>query len=232
MCGDAAARACGVGNWFGMLGAMKKLWCIIYNLFMAGLGGCKKEPAPQAVTPGASPTSEPVVRLEAPPEITSESEDYFHDLVFYIREHSRSADGSVSLRVAGLHKGAAVGFEVVVVSGWKGGGESSIVRHWGSVAYRSTGAESDAFIRALDDLYETRTGATKMIAERNFTAAALTGNPMNVEHEGVRLKLFRESEVDGEYAEFYTNFDLGLRRLELHEKDPAYRRAVVKAMEE
>ena len=44
------------------------------------------------------------------------------------------------------------------------------------------------------------------------------------------LKLFHEADPEDRYAEFYTNIDLANGVLQLHEKDPGYRSAIIKAL--
>jgi len=69
------------------------------------------------------------------------------------------------------------------------------------------------------------------MAERVFFAAiALEGHPPAVAGELVKLKLFFEADFEERYAEVYLNIDLDARRVELHEKDPDYRRPLVRAL--
>src|SRR5205823_14144836 len=71
-------------------------------LFVAG---CAPQPASTSQLPKAT------APLGDVPEITSENEEGFVDLVFAIAEHKSLADGSQSIKAAGRHKGQAVGFE-------------------------------------------------------------------------------------------------------------------------
>jgi hypothetical protein len=68
--------------------------------FLFGGWGCRKQPAS---SPQATVQVQPSKPLAAPPEVTSEEEEGFHDLVFYIQEYKRLPDGSQSLRGSGTH---------------------------------------------------------------------------------------------------------------------------------
>ena len=63
-----------------------------------------------------------------------------------------------------------------------------------------------------------------------FAAIALAGHPPAVAGEPVKIKLFFEADFDERYAEVYLNIDLTRSRVELHEKDPDYRRPLVRAL--
>jgi hypothetical protein len=194
-------------------------------------GGCGRGEKPQA--PRAEAAARRSVRLDKPPEITSESGDGFHDVIFYIREHKRLADGTQIIRGSGLHKGRPLGLEVALSPIWQAsslGKGLPLATYRGTVTYRSTGPDSDAFVQVLDDLYGTKLTPKAMGAEIRFTAITLGGDPRDLAKGPVKIKLFYESGGQADYAELYTNFELPARRLEIREKDEEYRPAVVKAL--
>lgn len=194
-------------------------------------GGCGKQPAAQA--PQANGSAHQSPPLTAPPEITSESEEGFHDLIFFIREHKKLPDGSQTIDGVGLHKRQNVGLQIVLGPTWKEGSLGKgvpLVTYQGVVKYRSTGDDSDSFLQTLDELYGTKLFASAMNAETSFTGISLEGDPRDLAKGPVKIKLFFESEKEEEYAELFTNIELGKRRLEVHEKDQDYRKAVVGAL--
>jgi hypothetical protein len=199
------------------------------GIFSFLLGGCSKQAA-------LSPQSAAQVRpkpLATPPEVTSEEEEGFHDLVFYIQEHKRLPDGSQSIRGAGTHKGRPVGLEVVLGPSWQAGSlgkDIPLVTYRGIVSYRSTGADSDAFVQVLDELYGTKLSPTAMGSEIHFTGISLEGDPRDLAKGPVKIKVFFESGAQGDYAELFTDIELTAHRLEVHEKDEAYRSPIVKAL--
>jgi hypothetical protein len=194
-------------------------------------GGCDKHPS---ASPQAGAQASIARPLSAPPEVTSEAEEGFHDLVFYIHGHRRLPDGSQSLLGSGVHKGRAVGLEVILGAAWRGASLDPgipVVAYQGDVTYRSTGADSDAFVQVLDELYGSKVGPKAMAREVRFSAISLEGDPRDLAKGPVKIKLFFESDKEDDYAELFTNVELGARRLEVREKDQEYRRPLVRALE-
>jgi hypothetical protein len=192
------------------------------------LVGCDGQPrANREPGPG---TSTPSAEL---PEIAAESEEGFVDLMFRVEEHKLLTDGSQSIRVAAFHKGRKVGFEVVLGSSWKKGKlgkDLPIETSQGTVSYRRTGPESDAFIQVLDGLYGAKLNPNAMAAQTLFTAITLGGDPVDLASGPVKIKLFYEKGGDDRYAELFTKIDLAARKLEVAEKDEEYRSQIVQAL--
>lgn len=192
-------------------------------------GGCSKKPAP---LPSTAIQAHPSKPLAAPPEVTLETEEGFHDLLFYIQEYRRQSDGSQTIRGAGTHKGRQLGLEIILGPTWEAGslGDIQLVTYRGTVTYRSTGSESDAFLQVLDELYGTKLNPTAIGAETRFTGISLGGDPRDLTKGPVKLKLFFESGGQDDYAELFTNIELAAHRLEVHEKDESYRSPVIRAL--
>ncbi len=220
---DAAGRSTRVFRIRDLLATM--------GIFAILFGGCGEQPVPSLKPAMQVQPSKP---LAGPPEVTSEEEEGFHDLVFYIQEHKRLDDGSQSIRALGTHKGRQLGFEVVLGPTWQSGSlgkEIPLVTHQGTVTYRSTGPDSAAFIQVLDELYGTNLSPEAMGEQTKFNGISLEGDPGNLDKGPVRIKLFFESDKEDEYAELFTNIELAARRLEVHEKDEGYRSPVIKALQ-
>jgi len=162
------------------------------------------------------------------PEITSESEEGFHDLVFALVAGSDER----TLRVTGKHKGTVVGFEVRLGQAWKEGklGDLNLTTYQGTVALTSVGRESDELARVIDKLYDTKLAPRGLNAQTTFTALSLEGNPTRLKAGPVKLKLFFESKDEHRYAEVFLNIDFANGRVHLNEKDPDYRKALVLAL--
>jgi hypothetical protein len=96
----------------------------------------------------------------------------------------------------------------------------------GRIAYRSVGAASDALAQVLAKLYKLpgsgATFANTAIADIIFLDANA--------REMAGKVFFAASGPESDYAELYTNIDKQRRVLEIHEKDPEYRRNVLKAL--
>jgi hypothetical protein len=203
---------------------------VAMGLFSFLFGGCSKEPEP---TPPTSSQSQPSKPLAGPPEVTSESEEGFHDLVFYVQEHRRAPDGSQSIRGTGTYEGRAIGLEVILGPTWQAGSlgkDIPLVTYRGIVTYRSTGSDSDSFAQVLDELYGTQVTPKEMAKETRFTGISLGGDPRDLTKGPVKMKLFFESGGQDDYAELYTNIELAARRLEVHEKDEGYRLPLIRAL--
>ncbi|MEY2466994.1 MAG: hypothetical protein QOD03_1515 [Verrucomicrobiota bacterium] len=201
------------------------------GIFSFLLGGCNKS------SPLVSKRTETIesIALHKSPEITSETEEGFQDLIFYIQEHKRLPDGTQKIQASGIYQGQVVGFEVLLNNEWREGSLGKgvpLVTYQGSVIYHSTGSESDGFLRVLNDLYGTKMSSLNMADETKFTGISLEGDPKELEKGPVKIKLFYELGGEKDYAELYTNIELGKRRLEVHEKDTEYRLAIVKALQQ
>ena len=164
------------------------------------------------------------------PEITSEGEGDFHDLVFAVAGVTRAADGSEEVTAVGAHKGRPVRFQAVVAPTWEHGQVADRRTYSGVVTLRSLGADSDALVRIIDTLYGAKVMPKRMAPAVPFAAISLKGNPLELAAGEVALKLFFESESEERYAELYLNIDLARSRVELREKDEGYRGPVVRAL--
>jgi hypothetical protein len=181
--------------------------------------------------PAAAADAKPV--LTSPPEVTSETEEGFHDLLLLIEKHKVLPDGGQSLRVSGIHRGKRVALEIVLGSAWRAGSlkkDVPLTTYQGRITYRSVGPESDVLLRTLDDLYGTILSASAMAKETHFTCITLGGDPRELGKGRVDAKLFYEAEAEEDYAELFTNIDLAAKRVEIREKDQDYRSPIVRAL--
>jgi hypothetical protein len=188
--------------------------------------------SPRAAGPGTRSAAPPRA-LKAPPEVTSESEEGFHDLLLYIERHDRLPGGEQALRAFGTHRGRRVGLEVVLGSPWKAGTlgkDVPLVTYQGTVTYRSIGRESDALLQVLDELFGTKVRPRVMAKSTTFTGITLGGDPRDVRKGPIQVKLFHEGASEADYAELFTNVDIAAGRLEIREKDEEYRSAIVRAL--
>jgi hypothetical protein len=72
--------------------------------------------------------------------------------------------------------------------------------------------------------------AGTVVATLGFTAISLGGEPADLGKGPAKIKLFFESDAEDRYAELYTNVDLASGVLQIHEKDPEYRSALIHAL--
>lgn len=195
---------------------------LVLVVILFGLGGCHQE--------STKVFQSTKVTL---PEITSESEEGFHDLVFAIEDYKKLRDGSQTILASGMYKGRKVSLEVYLDAGWRSGAPDAdipITTYQGSVSYRSVGAESDLLLRVLDEIYETKQAPQTMKKTTEFAAISLEGDPRDLTKKPVKIKLFFESNAEDQYAELFTNIDLKARKLYISEKDEGYRAPIVRAL--
>jgi len=167
------------------------------------------------------------------PEITSESGEGFHDLVFAIEDHKKLSNGSQTLLASGMYKGRKLSLEIYLGPEWRSGSldaDVPLTTYRGAMSYRSVGAESDLLLQVMDELYGTKQGPKAMNKVTEFTAISLGGDPRDLAKEPVKIKLFFESNAEDQYAELFTNIDLKARKLHINEKDEEYRTAIVRAL--
>lgn len=166
------------------------------------------------------------------PQITSDQEEGFQDLVFALSDYSVGRAGDQKLRATGRHSTQIVAFDVRLGPEWNERPLEGVdvQLYAGSVTLSAVGPESDALVSAVDDLYGTHLSPEKMRRQTEFAALSLEGHPKKLESGPCKLKLFFESEDENRYAEVYLNIDLAGSRVELAEKDEEYRRPLLLAL--
>ncbi|MBN2711162.1 MAG: hypothetical protein JXR97_01815 [Planctomycetes bacterium] len=166
------------------------------------------------------------------PEITSESEDGFVDLVFKVVDSNIQNDGNGWVEAYGVNEGRRVGLRVELIGPWKEGIIGADIQTFqGQIRYISVGEATDLLVQDMQKLYGSTIQADKMKSDGVlFTGITLGGNPAHTEIGSLKIKLFVESEDEDRYAELYTNIDITGKRLEIREKDPDYRDPVIRAL--
>ncbi len=209
-------------------------------LAAAALSGCDKPGSGASqgtsgqkliVTGGPSDWAAGLPTLSGPPDIMSENEEPdMADLVLFISERKTDPDGGETLIAEGTHKGVAVGIEVHLSASWKGAkpSQKSVLNmRSGIVILRSMGEKSDMLLKALDEIYGTKLAPARMVPQIELSAISLDGDPGDLDSGPAMIKLFNETE---EYAEFFLNVSVQTKRIQLREKDPEYREAIVKGL--
>lgn len=171
--------------------------------------------------------------LTSPPEVPSEDDDGYRDLTLYVAEWRSEPDGGLVVRGEGRHQSRPLALEVCLLPNWEASTPSGPIPlkvHWGQVEYRSLGPVSDDLLRVMAQAYEIGRPPDSMCTRRLFSAAVLQGDPAQPTASALRIKLFHEAEDENDYAEWFTNIDLASRRLEIREKDSAYREAIIRVL--
>lgn len=171
------------------------------------------------------------------PILDQYSEEGFVDCVLRIVERSESAS-SYRLRLRATYSGEVVGMDVEVLKNIQSGFDSEMklkkenVYRQGVVFIR-TGPESDRLINALAKLYGEQDTKRQMRLEETFTAIALHQGPLEMEQHPVKIKIFgRDGEPFDEQAYYESFFNLDLKESFVfwNEKDPDYRKPLIRGL--
>jgi hypothetical protein len=174
---------------------------------------------------------------EGNPILDQHSEEGFVDLTFRISDLSDSGE-HYRFHLTASHKNRTVGMDVVLVKGIQGGfnAKMNLVKkhiYRLGVRFLRSGPESDRLISAISELYIATSSPKRMVNEETFTALALHQGHLAIESEPVKLKIFGN---DGEpfdedaYYESFFNVDLPNGFVFWNEKDPDYRKALLRAL--
>jgi hypothetical protein len=156
-------------------------------------------------------------RRQPPKEIAESSEsEQFQDIVLAIAS-ARRASNAIIIEATGLHRRTPVGLRIAISS--NAAGESS-------VRFESTGPRSDAFLASLGELYQAH-AAARMRPSATFDVIPLKGAPAAIAAQELKLKLFCHTQSDDQYCELYLNTNFPAGTVEIAEKDPGYRSAVL-----
>ena len=158
--------------------------------------------------------------------------------VFRIAAIRSSARGH-SLRLVASYRGADVGFRAVVRRGIRGvfGGDLRLIKahiYRPAVKFIRTGAESDAMIAALRELFAMPQQPVRMADITPFIGIALHFDEGDVGMETIRIKLLahdREVQAgDHKYHESLFTLDLPSRLALWQEKDSYYRAPLIRGI--
>lgn len=134
----------------------------------------------------------------------------------------------------GLHKGVQVGLQIEIKSNIGAGivdgsidGASGFAKN--GVCLQSIGEESDNFIQAMGELYKVRGANSFTKQPMSLTVFSLNAKAVDLnEKDYYKLKLFFEDADEELYAELFLNINTQIKEIELHEKDEAYRKPLIK----
>ncbi len=162
-------------------------------------------------------------------------EEGWNDIFLKIVKDQKT-DSSHIYTVKGLYKKQTVGLEIEVKSNIGAGivdgkpnVNSGTARE--SVHIRSTGVESDAFVKALAEIYDRPTVKAFRQQPLSVTAFSLNEKPVNLDKGGYyKLKLFLEEYDEDLYSEVFLNINTDKREIEFNEKDWEYRRPIIELL--
>jgi hypothetical protein len=168
-------------------------------------------------------------------DITSKSEEGFHDLVFNIANKQLDKDNNWILTAKGQYKNIVVGFKVVIKNNINPGivngkpDQSGMIKNAGQIL--NIGSESDNFIKVVSELYGFKSDKKFTKNAISFDCFSLNSQKGDLEKADFKFKLFLDSQdSNGLYSELFLNISLSSGLIELNEKDPGYRENIIKIM--
>jgi hypothetical protein len=183
---------------------------LFLSLLLASCDGCiyVAHSSSTILFPAQSP------REIAPPAPTNG----FQDIVFVITDAVPTSEGT-AIVASGLYHARPVSFRAVINRHATQSSDSA-------VRLESLGSDSDSFIAALAEVYRAP-APRKMKTVAVFDAIPLAGASGNLGAGELKLKLFCHTQIESQYCELYLNTNLRSGIVEIAEKDPGYRQAVL-----
>jgi hypothetical protein len=159
------------------------------------------------------------------------------DLEFAIAGHRIEGDNEFYMICAGAsHDDREIAFNVLFPCRWvhdpPKGAPRGLFDYRAGMALVNAVPVEKAFMETLASLWSLPAPTGGMANFTEVSAISLGGNPERVLHEPISLKIFFGSYENAPipYAEAYLNLDLPNRSLQLKEKDPHYRGAIIEGL--
>jgi hypothetical protein len=171
------------------------------------------------------------------PPLKVARDDGWADLEFRLLGHETQGDDAFHLFCAGAHhEGEPIAFNILWPTVWNfdppRGAPRGVFAYSAAVAFVNAQPFHRSFLKTLAGLYELPPPEHGMANFTEAFAITLQGDPERVLDERVNLKL-RFGANEGApipYAELYLTLDVKERTVELKEKDPAWRSALIEGL--
>jgi hypothetical protein len=171
------------------------------------------------------------------PPLKVAGEDGWADLEFRLLGHEMHGDEEFHLFCVGAHhEGEAIAFNILWPTIWNfdppRGAPRGVFAHSAAMAFVNAQPLHRSFLEALAHSYGLPAPAGGMANFTEVSAITLEGDPERVLDERVRLKLLFGAHEDSRipYAELYLAIDVPERTVELKEKDPDWRAAILESL--
>lgn len=175
-------------------------------------------------------------RLALPPVKVS-GDDGWADLEFRVLGHEMHDNEAFHLFCVGAHhEGEAIAFNILWPTIWNfdppRGAPHGVFAYSAAMALINAQPLHRSFLETLARLYRLPAPHVGMANFTEVTAITLQGDPERVLDERVSLKLLfgAHEEAAIPYAELYMTIDVPERTVELKEKDPEWRGAILAAL--
>ena len=167
------------------------------------------------------------------PEVVVVEDEGFVDLAFTISNAKKQGSGSFEVAVKGNLQGEKVGFAIELLPSWNPQEVEGIddAFYWGEAFFKSSGSESENFIKALASLYGATISNVSVPDKVYAQVVGLACNPEQIEVSPCKMKFFFSPDGEEElYSEVFINIDLGSKKLEFNEKDNDYRAPLLRSL--
>jgi hypothetical protein len=167
------------------------------------------------------------------PEVVVSEEEGFVDLAFTISNAKKLDTGAFEVAVKGHLKGDKVGFAIELLPSWNRQAVEGIddAFYWGEAFFKSSGSESEAFIKSLAGLYGATVSNASVPGKVYAQVVGLACNPEQLEVSPCKMKFFFNPDGEEElYSEVFINIDLTAKKLEFNEKDNDYRAPLLRSL--
>jgi hypothetical protein len=202
---------------------MKSISISIFIILMLGCSSNEAETDRALLEAKAikdSATSFPVKTLQ----ILSKKEAGFGADIRLSYTKSSAGDRSVIYKVNSIYENENIGFELTVPT-----------NEHSKLTFKSSGPNSDNFIRLLSKLYKQQIDTTQKFTYVTIADCVNMGEYLDSLNKETgenyitlnQYKLFLEGDKDGNYAELYLNINPNEHWIELGEKDVEYRPSVI-----
>lgn len=168
------------------------------------------------------------------PPLEVSGEDGWVDLGFRLIGHETQGDGEFHLFCAAAHhEGRPLAFNILWPALWNfdppRGAPPGVFAFSGPLAFVNARPLERSFIETLAEVYRLPAPDGGMANFTEVAAVSIEGDPERVMEERVRLKLLFGPDDDSPipYAELYLVIDVPERRVELQEKHPDWREAIL-----
>ena len=171
-------------------------------------------------------------------EITSRTEEGFHDIVLNIVDSKLTSEGDYEIIAKGKSKEETVGLKIKIKDKLKAGlvnegfdGFDTTAVELNGVSFYSIGTESDSLISILSKLYGSPTSKKFTTTETSFDMFSLNKDQAELSKGYFQFKIFFDPyDSLGLYSELFLNVNLPKREVEINEKDWEYRESLVKVL--
>lgn len=160
-------------------------------------------------------------------------EEGFVDIDLPLRSTSVGSGGEIRVEARGQVDGVILGLAVVLYPQWQEQRREGdcFSLFWGKGAFERTGPESDRFLKCISDRYGLPAPGP-MLKRLTAEVVGLDSDPSRAGSSGAHMKFFLHTDNQERYAEVFVNVNVEESMLEFHEKDPDYRRPLVRALGE